>query len=288
MTFQSRPSAFNLRYASQPLSIEEMQRIAPAAFAETKHESRSERYAYIPTRDVIAALMREGFQAFSIKQGGSRIPGKAFFTKHMIRFRHPWAKTHQVGDTLPEVILINSHDGTSCYRIIAGLMKLACLNGIVIPDGWSEELKVGHSGNVSDKVIEGTWRVIDESIRQLEIPRQWSGVELSRPEQIAFAEAAYELRFDDASEATQKAIKPGMLLEARRTDDVGPDLWRTFNRVQENVTKGGLSGLARIPAQRGQPQTRRVTTRPVNDIDRDVKLNRALMVLAQKMAELKA
>ena len=63
-------------------------------------------------------------------------------------------------------------------------------------------------------------------------------------------------------------------------DDRAPDLWTTFNRVQENIIKGGV---------RGRNATgKRVTTRAVNGIDQDIKLNRALWVLAEEMRKLKA
>jgi hypothetical protein len=56
-------------------------------------------------------------------------------------------------------------------------------------------------------------------------------------------------------------------------------------RVQENVIRGGLSAVARDENGR---RLRRVSTRQVKGIDQDVKLNRALWQLAEKMAELKA
>ncbi|MNG31048.1 hypothetical protein D3C84_1167890 [compost metagenome] len=61
----------------------------------------------------------------------------------------------------------------------------------------------------------------------------------------------------------------------RRAEDRASDLWTTFNRVQENTIKGGLRGRNK--------QGRRTTTRAVNGIDQDVKLNRALWVLAQAL-----
>lgn len=57
-----------------------------------------------------------------------------------------------------------------------------------------------------------------------------------------------------------------------------------MNRVQENVIKGGLHGVQRGENGHGW---RNVTTRPVKGIDQDVKLNRALWQLAERMAELK-
>jgi len=97
-----------------PLTNEQLFRVAPSIFAGEKHESRSERYTYIPTIQVIEGLRSEGFFPFSVCQSKSRIEGKAEFTKHMIRLRLDGQITAQVAN---EIILINSHDGTSSYQI---------------------------------------------------------------------------------------------------------------------------------------------------------------------------
>jgi hypothetical protein len=68
-----------------PLSEDQMRGAAPSVFAEGKHASRSERYTYIPTIDVLRGLRKEGFEPFMVAQGQSRVEGKAEFTKHMIR-----------------------------------------------------------------------------------------------------------------------------------------------------------------------------------------------------------
>jgi hypothetical protein len=105
-----------------PLGEEQMRRAAPSIFAEGKHGSRSERYTYIPTIDVLRGLRLEGFEPFMVAQSKSRIEGKTEFTKHMIRMRH----AGQVNTRLEanEIILINSHDGASSYQMLAGLFRL--------------------------------------------------------------------------------------------------------------------------------------------------------------------
>ena len=70
-----------------PLDNEQLFRAAPSIFAEEKHGSRSERYTYIPTIQVVDGLRSEGFFPFSVCQSRTRIEGKAEFTKHMIRLR---------------------------------------------------------------------------------------------------------------------------------------------------------------------------------------------------------
>jgi hypothetical protein len=88
-----------------PLAEDQMRRTAPSIFAQGKHASRSERYAYIPIIDVLRGLRKEGFEPFMVAQGQSRIEGKAEYTKHMIRLRH--ADQAAAKTEANEIILIN-------------------------------------------------------------------------------------------------------------------------------------------------------------------------------------
>jgi hypothetical protein len=286
-----------------PLTIDQVRTLAPSAFATKPHSSRSDRYTYIPTSEVIAGLMREGFQPFKATQSRSRIEGKAEFTKHMIRFRHPDATMQKVGDAVPEVILVNSHDGTSAYKLIAGLFVLVCSNGLIVSDGTVGMLTVMHKGDIVNDVIEGSFQIVQQAQKTLAKADTWKQLQLTAGEQGAFADAARELRFADAEGTIHTPITAAQLLRPRReadangpvgwrgaSTDVGPkpDLWHTFNVVQENVIKGGLSGTQKtIDKQTNRPTYRRITTREVKGIDQDVKLNRAMWMLAERMEELK-
>ena len=108
--------------ADAPLSEDQMRSAAPSVFAEGKHASRSERYTYIPTIDVLRGLRKEGFEPFMVAQGQSRVEGKAEFTKHMIRMRH--AGIVSTKPEANEIILINSHDGASSYQLLSGVFRL--------------------------------------------------------------------------------------------------------------------------------------------------------------------
>jgi hypothetical protein len=111
-----------------PLSDDQICRVAPSIFADSKHESRSERYTYIPTIDVLNGLRNEGFQPFMVCQTRVRNPGKLDFTKHMLRLRH----ADQIGgEEANEIVLLNSHDGSSSYQMVAGLLRFVCKNGLV-------------------------------------------------------------------------------------------------------------------------------------------------------------
>ncbi len=260
-------------YSEIPLSDEQIRCVAPSIFAEAPHDSRSERYAYIPTAAVLTKLRGNGFEPFMVAQTRVRSEDRREFTKHMLRLRH----ASQTADKEAyEVILLNSHDGTSSYQMMSGLFRFVCKNGMVCGD-LVEEVRIPHKGNVADSVVEGAFAVLDGADLVREVRDDMRALTLNEGEEQAFAHAALQLRYDP--EAGAAPVTERDVLRARRMDDTGDDLWSTFNRVQENMLKGGLNGRAR--------NGRRTTTRAVTGIDQGVKLNRALFVLAQEMKRLK-
>ena len=263
--------------ADVPLSEDQMRAAAPSVFAEGKHASRSERYTYIPTIEVLRGLRKEGFEPFMVAQGASRIEGKAAFTKHMIRMRH--AGQVQTRPEANEVILINSHDGASSYQLLAGVFRFVCCNGLVVGN-VIDDIRIPHKGNIQGEVIEGACRVLDQFEAVEASAEGMKALTLKPEEERAFATAALALRFGERGEGQPPApITAEQLIEARRPEDLGHSLWTTFQRVQENVMRGGQSGRS--------AQGRRLHTRPVGSIDRAVSLNRALWVLAEEMRRLK-
>ncbi|CDZ55085.1 DUF932 domain-containing protein [Neorhizobium galegae] len=269
---------------ARALTEDELRKVAPSIFAMTAHESRSDRFAPIPTIEVLRGLMAEGFMPVGAKQSTARDENKRDFTKHMLRLRRlDDDKNYAVGDTVCEILLKNANDGTSAYDLMAGLFRIRCLNSLVAQTGTIDSVKVRHSGDVMGKVIDGTYRVLNEAQKALAAPADWSSVTMNRDEREIFAEAAHVIRFGDAEGNVDTAIKPEQLLIPRRYDDRADDLWTTFNVAQENVIRGGLRAWTRDANNR----PRRTSTRAVNGIDQDVKLNKALWVLAERMAQLK-
>lgn len=263
----------------QALSDDHIRRIAPSVFAEEAHESRSERYAYIPTSNVLQGLRAEGFEVFAAQQARTRLADRREHTKHLLRLRHrsnaELAMRPSVGDSVPEIVLINSHDGSSAYQMMAGVFRFVCANGLVVPASTVGDFRVPHTGQVRDRVIAGAFEILDGFTRVIEERETLQAITLEPEEQIIFARAALQLRYEDAA-----PVRPESVNQARRMDDRGADLWTTFNRVQENLIRGGRPGV--------NANGRRARTRAVEGIDQGVKLNRALWTLADEMRKLKA
>ncbi|EQC0140430.1 TPA: DUF932 domain-containing protein [Pseudomonas aeruginosa] len=261
--------------SESPLSDEQIRAVAPSIFAEAPHESRSERYSYIPTATVLQELRGEGFEPFMVCQTRVRRDDRRDFTKHMIRLRH--ASQIDARGEANEIILLNSHDGTSSYQMLAGMFRFVCQNGLVCGDTVAD-VRVPHKGDVAGQVIEGAYEVL-HGFEQAQASRDaMRAVTLGGGEAEVFARAALALKYDDPDKPAP--ITERQVLASRRSDDNHADLWSVFNRTQENLIRGGLVG-------RGN-NGRRQRTRPVQGIDQDLRLNRALWLLADGLRQLKA
>lgn len=261
--------------SESPLSDDQIRAVVPSIFADAPHESRSDRYAYIPTVAVLTELRKEGFQPFMVTQTRVRNTERRDFTKHMIRLRHS-GQINTRGEA-NEIILLNSHDGSSSYQMLAGMFRFVCSNGLVCGETVAD-VRVPHKGDVAGLVVEGAYRVLGGFDRARESRELMRDITLEAGEAEVFARAALSLKYDDPDKPAP--VTETQILLPRRAEDRCSDLWSVFNRTQENLTKGGLSGRSANGI--------RQKTRPVQGIDQNIKLNRALWLLADGMRQLKA
>lgn len=270
MRLASRFGRINQIRRDRPLTHEELMQHVPSIFSETKHESRSERYCYIPTITLLENLKREGFEPFFACQTKVRDLSKREHTKHMLRLRRAGQIASQ---QVPEIILLNSHDGSSSYQMIPGLFRAVCANGLVCGQSFGE-VRVPHKGDVVERVIEGAYEVLGVFDRVEEKREAMQSLLLPPPAQHALANAALTYRFGEE----HQPVTTTQILTPRRYEDRQDDLWTTYQRIQESLLKGGLPGR--------NAKGKRTHTRAVNAIDGDIKLNRALWVMTENMMDL--
>ena len=260
--------------ADRPLSDDQIRAVAPSIFADAPHGSRSERYAYIPTATVLTKLRQEGFEPFMVCQTRVRNEDRREYTKHLIRMRH----ASQInGSEANEIILLNSHDGTSSYQMLAGMFRFVCHNGLVCGD-TAADIRVPHKGDVAGQVIEGAYEVLQGFGQVRQSRDAMRAITLDTGEAEILARSALALKYGDPDKPAP--VTESQLLVPRRFDDRKPDLWSAFNRIQENMIKGGLSARTALG--------RRQRPREVQGIDQNLRLNRALWMLADGMRQLKA
>jgi hypothetical protein len=214
---------------------------------------RSSRYGFISTQEIVDALGESGYTPRQIQFGKVRREEKRGFQKHIIKFQHSDI-TNIGGEVAPEFVLINSHDGTSSAQLSLGLRVFACLNGLVTGDIF-QTLKVYHRNTSVSDFISAANDLRSNVPQLVERVSLFKNKELTQAATNQYLIDALSLRYDAPNEESTYAdqrewnTRLFYLNRARRYADGGTNLWQTFNRVQENLTKGRPgSGIRKLTA----------------------------------------
>jgi hypothetical protein len=256
------------------LSIDDLRSRTPAVFAANASTRTKPTYRFINTADVLHALLEAGFQPSAAQQTRSRQGSDATYARHMIRLR-PMRESITLVDCIPEICLINAHDGTSAYQLLAGLYRPLCTNGLLCRMGDFAVIRVPHRASVIADVVAGAIQITAQFERIGALVTAMAARMLTESEQLALAHRAYEIRW--AKVETRPLLLPAKMLEARRAADANPSLWHTFNRLQEAAMSGGI-----VYHSRAQ---RLVRTRRIRNIREDVRINTALWQAATRILE---
>ncbi len=255
-----------------PLSMEELQRRAPAAFAEGAAARTKASYRFIDTASVLSALLTAGFQPSAAQQTRSRPGSDPIHARHMIRLR-PMRQQVTMLDCIPEICLVNAHDGTSAYHLMAGLYRPLCTNGLLCRLGEFAAIRIPHRPGVAADVVAGAVEVCAQFGRLRSCVQGMAERLLTPAEQLGLAHTAYRLRWTRSD--SLPSFPPARLLEPRRPADDYPTLWHTFNRCQEAVLAGGIHYHS--------AGRHLVSTRRIRNIREEVRINTALWQAAERL-----
>lgn len=251
------------------ISLDSAKSIAPAIFATSPAPTiKSPKYQFTPTFEVIEHMQDMGYVLTGVKQSKSNVELRKNWGIHITRFQHPdlYIKDPQgMIEARPEVVLINSHDGTRPIQFEMGLFRLVCENGLVIKDRDMGSFRERHTKlnfqevkNLMDEKVSGLQEVVGKI-------SQWNMKEMTDKQRFNFAMDALALRIGTDRQAEQYEIMD--ILTAKRKVDEQPTLWHTFNTVQENLIKGGF-------------QLNNRQARAINNPVEDFNINQGLWQLA--------
>lgn len=256
------------------LSELDLRAAAPAIFTES-NGLMSRRYAHIATMDLLEGLAADGWLPVQAQQDRAR-QRDARYVQHAVVLRRADTLNDlpTVGDSVPTIMLQNSHNGRTQLRLRAGLYRFVCSNGLVIgQDSFSAAIR--HSGDAVAEARGFASTIAESTTRLLDVQRLWASIQLTDAQRVNFAIEAASLRYGVGA----RSFEASDLLAPRRPEDAGNDLWRTFNVLQEGLTQGGVQTnvLTRAGAAR--------TSRAMTAIGPTAELNAALWALAERQAE---
>ena len=235
-------------------------------------------YGMIKTIDMIKSFESKGWymaaQSVARVRQGSRRDG---FQKHIIRMRNDAFKSipglSADNASVPELCILNAHDGTSAYRLFLGVVRIACLNGLIAGDALAS-YRVIHSQNAVKGLHDGVDAMVAQLPRMIDQIALLQGTQVLPDQYRAYVKAMYD----------QRVLPIGgvqhidYFLPTQRPEDNGRDAYTVFNRVQEMMLRGGIHYTAkRIVRDEAGDEIgsvlRNGTTRRVSNIGAQLKLN---------------
>ena len=260
----------------ESLTMDELKMICPEiSTPEINSELRqhlgiSDKYVHVPTEQVIEDVMKMGWSPINAYRVNSRKKRNGV-GRHMIKFVN--YDFMQEGKTeYPELLLTNSHDGTTAFKLDVGIFRLVCSNGMVIKSQDFGSMKVRHYGYDFETIKGAVNKLVEQIPDYLKQVEDMKEQELEREQMLEFAREAALLRFKTANiETIDKLVDVDDLLESTRKEDEGNGLWEVFNRLQEKVVNGKFNYAL------GKKERK---ARPVKGFKSQVKLNQDLWELA--------
>jgi len=278
----SKHVIFSRNANNTALTTERIQQLSPAVFATTKHDRLTDRYVALHTSDLIPVMQDYGYAPVQAAQKRSRKVA-AEHSAHMIAFARTIDTDFAQGDVRPEIILYNSHDGSSSVKLFAGAFRFICSNGIVAGDGFQNRMYHNTSA------LSGFEDMLRNTVANL--PAMMERINLLKSVQLSSA-TAYEMakrsvatRWDmyDTQEKGVYAIEKTItdVLAINRNEDDHMDAFTVFNRIQESVIRGKAFVKSLTEAT---PYGSIRKARPINSVKENIRINGELWDIAEEMA----
>lgn len=278
---------YTRRADAKELPMQRIAQLAPAVFTQTVSPDLTDRYAPVDTLKAVEILRDFGYVPVQAAQKRSRKEGSSAYAQHMVAFAHTDSLAYA---DRPEIIAYNSHNGKSSLKLFGGFFRGICSNGLVAGEGFESKLRHLHTtvSNFEDliKEVAATLPTITDKIERMK------NTKLYKNDILDFAYDAMSLRWEMLPEGHEDGSCRGAyadtrtaytLLSTRRYEDMDSDLWTVFNRVQENLIRGGAEVVSFTDKNKyGKYRS----SRPVGSVDESIRVNRGLWDITEKvMAE---
>ena len=256
------------------LTKEQIRNSAPLIFAEAPtNPDVSNKYLFVNTETIIDDLEKLGWLPVQAAQRKARKKEGTIFSKHMVAFQNPDIKiTSKDGDdAYPRILLTNSHDGMQAFKFSVGIFRLVCSNGLVVADEKFSDFKIKHKGYTFEELRNVVRQAVEDLPNRVQVMNDMKNRILTEEEKRKMALDAMLIRAGvNTLQYDDETIDE--ILEPKRSQDEGDDLWRVFNVIQEKITQGDFH------AALTGAKVRKV--RKIKSFEKDMKVNKELFKLA--------
>lgn len=234
----------------------------------------STRYQTLSSVDLVNAILNilnpeTGEQIFEIRsiQTTKTRAGREGRGKHIVRLQT--VKPYSLdGDMVhPEIVIINSYDGTSLLQVEMGLFRCVCMNGLILKSKDLGQIKIRHMGTPSEVGFGIVKEFVNNTTQFVKVAKRLTETILTDDQAFEFATEAAGIRWGD--NVTLEDVE--MLMETVRPEDEGKSVWKYLNTFQEKIEGGGikLTNASRV-------------AKAITNIGEKVRMNTELFELADR------
>ena len=262
----------------------------PAAFNKAPAPTVTSKYDFVDTMGAVEILQDHGFKPVFAQQKPSRKSSNIPFASHLIAF----AQDLEDNPHRPEILLWNSSDGSQSLRLLSGIFRFACDNGIVCGEGLQAKFRhIGGKTAGFENLVQEQAKNMPKAMAKAETMQ---AIQLSPKQQKDFGSQALDLRWKSTRDVANTWLNTANHLEtvcgsfwdgatlqnalaAKRIEDTPQDLWTVYNRLQESLIQGGVSLVSCTKKGIKSRQAK-----AVQSLKETVRLNQGLWDLAEKVA----
>ena len=256
-------------------TVEQLRSIAPSIFTQHGSGNTSEKYSHIPTDRVIRDMEVLGWGVVDAKQVRAR--KNVGFQKHLVVFRNNDISINGAdGDVVfPQILLTNSHDGKNAFTFTAGLFRMICENGLVACTDQFADVKIRHMGYNFEELENTIKKMVETLPLTVEAMNKMVSIELEQEQILSLAKDLLEVRVEN-TENTFSPVSIEQILAPQRREDEGNNLWKVFNRIQENILEGNFM----YSTLKGKTRS----ARKIKNFQQDMDLNKRMFSKALEYA----
>lgn len=269
----------------QFMTKNEIKEKAPYIFAtEATNPNVSKNYLFASTETIIDDMQKLGWGVTACKQqrANKRSNVRSF---HMVCFQNPdvfVTKENENGeeviDSFPRIILTNSHDGFNSFKFMVGFFRCVSSNGLIVATQTFESLSIRHKGYNFEELRQMVAKAIEavsETVKSMNVMQEKV---LTEEQKRELAISALKIRdgIEDEEKLNITDEDINELLEPKRDEDKGDNLWNVFNVLQEKILSGDF--------YRTKDNGKSRKARPITGAAKDIEVNQQLFKVAYEYA----
>lgn len=229
-----------------------------------KHPRVSEKYQLVPTKAIAEKFYALGFKLDEYKSVRVRDSSRIGYQKHFVRLSHPTMLTSKHNDLKFQLLVTNSHDGSSSFSIKLGIFRMVCSNGLVVGSVF-ESIVLRHTGKVLEEIEPAIEKIVAQIHKLDSCLDKMKATQLNAEQVKKFYNEAVKVRYGE------KYTAQDVTIQSLRPADDANDLFTVYNRAQEALIRG-----SRVRGANSQWRTRR----GISNITKDISINAKLFDIA--------